>query len=93
MSGKNESNDTLIRQWEMLRLIPTNNQRITTSELATRLEQLHYPVTLRTIQRDLQKLSTHFPITCDEDSGPGEQTPFHSQCEKWPAAHRTRCAG
>lgn len=69
MSGKNESNDTLIRQWEMLRLIPTNNQRITTSELATRLEQLHYPVTLRTIQRDLQKLSTHFPITCDEDSG------------------------
>ncbi len=68
MSGKNESNDTLIRQWEMLRLIPGNNQRITTSELANRLEQLSYPVTIRTIQRDLQKLSCHFPITCDEES-------------------------
>lgn len=68
MSGKNESNETLIRQWEMLRLIPGNSQRISTSELASRLEGLGYPVTVRTIQRDLQKLSSHFPITCDEDT-------------------------
>lgn len=68
MSGKSESSDTLLRQWEMLRLIPQSPLRIITSELATRLESLGYPVTQRTVQRDLQKLSVNFPISCDEDS-------------------------
>lgn len=68
MSGKSESNDTLIRQWEMLKRIPDNGQRVTTSELASYLEGLGYSVTVRTIQRDLQKLSRPFPITCDEDT-------------------------
>lgn len=68
MSGKIESQDTLIRQWEMLKRIPDNGQRVSTTELVSHLEGLGYPVTVRTIQRDLQKLSIPFPITCDEDT-------------------------
>lgn len=68
MSGKNDSQDTLIRQWEMLKRIPDNGQRVTTTELVSHLEGLGYPVTVRTIQRDLLKLSVPFPITCDEDT-------------------------
>lgn len=68
MSGKNDSSDTLLRQWEMLRLIPQGPYRITTAELVSRLESLGYPVTQRTVQRDLQKLSVNFPISCEEDS-------------------------
>src|SRR6218665_2493912 len=72
MSGKNESPDTLIRQWEMLKRIPDSGQRVTTAELATYLEGQGSSVTVRTIQRDLQKLSTPFPLTCDDDtSRPG----------------------
>lgn len=67
MSGKNESSDTLLRQWEMLRLIPQGACRITSAELVSRLESLGYPVTQRTVQRDLQKLSVNFPISCDND--------------------------
>ena len=66
-TGKQGSNETLARQWEMLRLIPSNNQRMTTSELASRLEREGFDVTLRTVQRDLVKLSTLFPLNCDED--------------------------
>ncbi|MDP2227102.1 MAG: WYL domain-containing protein [Moraxellaceae bacterium] len=68
MSGKIDSSDTLLRQWEMLRLIPQSAYRITTGELVSRLESLGYPVTQRTVQRDLQKLSVNFPISCDEGS-------------------------
>lgn len=66
-AGKQGSNETLARQWEMLRLIPSNNQRMTTSELTSRLERVGFAVTLRTVQRDLVKLSTLFPLSCDED--------------------------
>lgn len=72
MSGKAESTDTLIRQWEMLKRIPDSGQRVTTAELASYLEGQGYSVTVRTIQRDLQKLSIPFPLTCDDDtSRPG----------------------
>lgn len=67
MTGKSESSDTLLRQWEMLRLIPQGKCRITTSQLVSRLESLGYSVTKRTVQRDLQKLSVNFPISCDDD--------------------------
>lgn len=66
MSGKNKSNDTLLRQWEMLRLIPSSSQGVSTTQLASRLKDRGYPVTIRTIQRDLEKLSTHFPLMSDE---------------------------
>lgn len=72
MSGKNKSNDTLLRQWEMLRLIPSSSQGVSTTQLASRLKDRGYPVTIRTIQRDLEKLSTHFPLMSDEAANPPE---------------------
>lgn len=59
--------DPLLRQWKMLQLIPRSPGRIGTAELKTKLEGLapDYSVDLRTIQRDLNRLSEMFPITSD----------------------------
>lgn len=55
--------DTLLRQWAMLRLIPRSPRSIGTRELKARLEEQGFAVELRTIQRDLGKLSRMFPLT------------------------------
>jgi len=57
---------TLFRTLEMLRHVPREPRKITTSELRDRLAAANFDVTLRTIQRDLQKLSTVFPLVSDE---------------------------
>ncbi|WP_125199813.1 YafY family protein [Guyparkeria sp. SCN-R1] len=57
---------TLFRTLEMLRHVPREPRKITTSELRDRLAAANFDVTLRTIQRDLQKLSTVFPLISDE---------------------------
>ena len=58
--------DTIARQWEMLKLIPRAPRKITTRTLHLRLEELGYPTTARTIERDLITLSGRFPIDADE---------------------------
>lgn len=59
--------DPLLRQWNLLRLIPRAPGRISTSEIKIKLEELapDYVVDLRTVQRDLIRLSETFPITSD----------------------------
>jgi predicted DNA-binding transcriptional regulator YafY len=59
-------NDTLLRQWEMLRLVPRLPGKISTSELQTKLDAGGYEINLRTIQRDLNNLSRVLPLTSDE---------------------------
>lgn len=60
--------DTILRQWNMLRLIPRHPRSVGTRELKDRLEQEEgFPIDIRTIQRDLEKLSTIFPLTCEEN--------------------------
>lgn len=63
--------DTLLRQWAMLRLIPRHPRRIDTNSLRDELEQQGYPITLRSIQRDLNKLSAVLPICSDESKPQG----------------------
>ncbi len=59
--------DTLLRHWRTLQLIPPSNRHpISASQLRDRLAAEGYEVHLRTLQRDLQKLSTVFPIVCKE---------------------------
>jgi len=48
--------DTLMRQWQMLRLIPRHPQKISTADLKQRLADAGFEITLRTIQRDLMRL-------------------------------------
>ena len=59
-------NDTILRQWAMLRHIPRSPRKVTTTVILDRLNRAGFSTTLRTIQRDLNTLSTAFPLTNDE---------------------------
>ncbi|PSF05506.1 WYL domain-containing protein [Marinobacter fuscus] len=61
---------TAVRYLTMLRMVPRSPRTITTSELAQRLDDHGFKVTIRSIQRDLEKLSADFPLMVDEDSRP-----------------------
>lgn len=58
-------NDTLIRWLIMLSLIPRQPQKIDTERIKQFLEDRQYKITLRSIQRDLNKLSLVFPLMGD----------------------------
>jgi predicted DNA-binding transcriptional regulator YafY len=52
--------NTLIRQWQMLRLLPRAPKIITVHELLKKLEQKGYSITRRTLERDLLLLKEDF---------------------------------
>jgi predicted DNA-binding transcriptional regulator YafY len=62
--------DTLARQWLMLSTLPRAPQRTTAAEMAQRLAHAGHPVSKRSVERDLQALSTLFPIESDERNRP-----------------------
>lgn len=59
-------NDTLIRHWRMLRDIPRFPRKISAPELKEKLDRAGFETTLRTIQRDLIKLSKALPLLSDD---------------------------
>ncbi len=61
------ANDTLLRHWTMLQYIPRAPGSIGTATLVVRLRESGYRVDVRTIQRDLVKLSTVFPLSAQEE--------------------------
>ena len=63
-------NDTLARQWAMLRLIPRAPRKTTARDLCRQLEQLGHPTSPRTVERDLQTLSNRFALVADDGSKP-----------------------
>lgn len=62
--------DSLIRQWHMLRLVPRHPQRTTVQQIQSTLQGEGFEVTERTIQRDLNELSLVFPLTVDDREKP-----------------------
>lgn len=58
--------DTLLRQWAMLRHIPRHPRKVDTVTLQNILAKQGHDITLRTIQRDLNKLSLALPLISDE---------------------------
>ena len=64
------SNDLLLRQWTMLRMIPRFPRKVTAREMMEKLEAQDFNVTKRTIERDLQWVSTIFPLVSDEREKP-----------------------
>lgn len=58
--------EATLRQWATLRLIPKPPRTISTRALHERLTGHGYEVTKRTVERDLSKLSTVFPLTSDQ---------------------------
>lgn len=72
MASKNTNppvaKDTLLRQHNLLRLIPEAPRFISTAVLQEKLSERGFDISLRTIQRDLVQLSAIFPITADKCS-------------------------
>ena len=62
--------ETLMRQWQMLRLIPRKPSKMATTEIKQRLEEEGFKITQRTIQRDLVTFSSIFPLVCDDRDKP-----------------------
>ena len=62
--------NTAVRYLTMLRMVPRHPKSITTTELAGRLNEHDFSVTMRSIQRDLEKLSAFFPLQVDETKRP-----------------------
>lgn len=60
--------DTLPRLVTMLCLIPPAPATTTSSVLQEKLKERGFEVDLRSIQRDLQKLSATFPLVCSQQS-------------------------
>lgn len=66
-----ENKDTLLRLLTTLQLIPRYPGRIATTTLQTKLSDRGFNIELRSLQRDLkEKLSSHFPLVCDETERP-----------------------
>ena len=64
------SNDTLARQWAMLRLIPRAPRKTSSRDLCEQLEHLGYSTSSRTVERDLNSLSSRFALISDDSSKP-----------------------
>ncbi len=62
--------DSLYRQWHMLRLVPRYPLKISAQHLQQQLLAAGFEVTERTVQRDLQDLSSIFPLTVDDREKP-----------------------
>jgi len=65
-----EAKDTLLRLVALLRLIPRDPQRIATPTLLEKLKDKGFSVNMRSVQRDLNRLSVPFSLLCDDSSTP-----------------------
>ena len=70
MPARPDSHETLLRQWDMLRLIPRFPAKISAAVLTDRLREMGYALTKRTVERDLNALSASFPLVSDTRSMP-----------------------
>ncbi|MGI9310480.1 MAG: helix-turn-helix transcriptional regulator [bacterium] len=61
-----KATDTALRYLALLQLLPTDPQRISIAQLQQKLRDANpdFAVSIRSIQRDLEKLSTPFSISC-----------------------------
>jgi len=64
------NHETLLRQWELLRIIPRFPTKISVSDLVNRLRASSFVAYDRKVQRDLNILSECFPIEADKRNKP-----------------------
>jgi len=57
--------DVLLRQWQILRLIPRHPCKFTADQIFEHLQNAGYDITKRTVERDLLMLRSIFPIEAD----------------------------
>jgi predicted DNA-binding transcriptional regulator YafY len=63
--------NVILRQWEMIQLIPARDRvGMTAAEIASALATRGFPVTSRTIERDLEELRRVLPLDVDNNARP-----------------------
>ena len=62
--------NTVARQWQLLKLIPTRAPGLEARLLTQQLQDAGFSVSKRTVERDLLELSLLFPLQCNEKSKP-----------------------
>jgi predicted DNA-binding transcriptional regulator YafY len=67
---KSSNHLALARQWELLKRISSRPPGTTARELAEQLSENGFPVTKRTVERDLVDLASQFGIACNDASKP-----------------------
>jgi hypothetical protein len=61
---------TSYRHWLLLRMIPRYPRKIDTATIEALMERQGITIHRRSIQRDLEKLSDIFPLSCDDQNKP-----------------------
>lgn len=64
------SRSTICRQWELLKALPARAPGATAQELAQALADRGFSVSKRTVERDLDSLSSLFPLQCNDKGTP-----------------------
>lgn len=64
------SRNTITRQWELLKLLPSRPPGLSASALQQALADAGYQTSKRTVERDLVDLSLTFPLLCNDQSLP-----------------------
>ncbi|MCP1727638.1 putative DNA-binding transcriptional regulator YafY [Natronospira proteinivora] len=77
--------ETTVRYVRMLELVPGWPRKSSAQEILDRLESEGLTTSLRTVQRDLEKLSGYFPLTHDEGTPRGWQWAQGAQGIELPA--------
>ena len=65
MIREGRMSETVLRQWELLRAIPRAPRKADVATLVARLEAAGYRITKRSVQRELNLLSSVFPLQSD----------------------------
>jgi predicted DNA-binding transcriptional regulator YafY len=64
------SRQTLVRQWEMLKLLPTRAPGMTARDICQLLNDEGFNVSKRQVERDLEQLSQSFALVCNDKGKP-----------------------
>lgn len=65
----NTTRNTVLRQWELLKLLPSRGPGKTATELARALQEADFGVSKRQVERDLADLSDAFPALACNNAG------------------------
>ncbi len=64
------SRQTLVRQWELLKLLPTRPPGMTAKDICQQLNDEGFEVSKRQVERDLDQLSQSFALECNDKGKP-----------------------
>ena len=68
--GKQDNRASLVRQWEILRVLPTQGAGLTVAEIHAALTSRSFDAHHRTIERDMKVLPQCFPIEVNDAEMP-----------------------